>query len=1274
MPSLPPDHGLRLYLLGGFDARLNGRPVAGFAYAKMRALLAYLAVEREQDHRREALADLLWGGNDPTAARDNLRRALSNLRRVLELPAGTTMFSAGKHTLRFIPNGYVDVLDFVGQDAPEDAAALYRGEFLAGLSLPDSPDFEDWLQMQREALHRRALALLEALSNRYERVGDYGKALQFALRETALEPWGEDGHRRAMRLFALNGQNGAAIAQYETCRRLLKNGLGVLPNEETRRLAEAIHLGKLPSAPSAPPSRALPPPPAERRQVTVLYCELALAAIDDPDEAMELLDAPQARCVEIIHRFSGHVVQAHGGGLLAYFGYPQACEFAARNAVQAALAAAREATGSVEIRVGVHTGMILTGGNFAMPDTVGKTSRLAIQLRLCVARNEVAISQETRRIVGGYFDCLSLGVQPLPGAQPLEIFKALRESGARSRLDAAARLTPFAGRNTEIAALLGLWQKSARGARQTVLVQGEAGIGKSRLLLALKERLGGQPHAIRELRCFPEFSQSPFHPLIAMLETVFGFAPGDTPETRLAKLAAHLETHYPAAKEDAVPLLAQLLSLPPSAHYLAPALSPQQQKERIAAILLEGLQSLAGEQPVLLIVEDLHWIDPSTLELLARFVERTGSEPVLALLTARPEFAPPWKKASATTLALGPLVEGDAAKMVASFGAGIPAATLRLILERADGVPLFVEEMAKIATLDYRASIPATLRDLLAARMDSLGAAKSTAQLAATLGREFDLDLLRKISPFAPAALALNLGALQDAGLILPAGETTRQFKHALIQEAAYQSQSRADRQATHRRVAQTLQNDFPDVVANRPELLARHLSSGGDIVQSIAYWVKAGQRAALNLANLEAIGHFNAGLELLMTLPAVLERDRTEFKILLALSPVLYAAKGYGSEDAARVSARIAVLSERVGDIPELFLAKWALVVNTITRVGSRGMPEAAMQLLAMARDDPQKKLAALSLAANASFWLGEFESSCAYDEQVVALYRPDHCRTMLEQFGTDMSVFSAAYALTALYFLGFPDRAQRVCGRMLEQARKLENPHTLGQALSFAAGLYRFMNRPEEALSLSAEAMAIARKHDFTLWLAAGGATHGWALAVQGQAESGIAEARSSIAGMRAALGGISVAFLSPLAETYMHLKRYDQALALLAEAQADASITGDGHFLAELHRLEAVCLLELSPSNAAQAESCFDRALAISRKQRAKLLELRAAMGMARLWQQRDKQEDARRLLEGIYNWFTEGFDTFDLREAADLLRTLGWKKETAEGRALAKSSQG
>ena len=1245
---------------------MDGRPVAGISYDKMRALLAYLAMEQQQDHKREVLAEMFWGGNDPVTARGNLRRTLSDLRRVLELPTGKHLFSASKSTIRFIPEAYVDAFAFSGraQLSPDDRDSpqqrnerivdLYRGEFMAGFYLPDCPDFEDWLLVQREALHRRVLAMLEQLANFHEAGADHGKALRFALRHADLEPWDEAAHRRVMRLYALNGQNGAALAQFDACCRLLKKELGASPGEETRQLAERIRNAEVvrdaPGIPTAP-SPVVPQANAQRRQVTVLFCELAPSGIDDPDDAMELLLAPRAHCVEIIRQLSGHLVPMHGGGLLAYFGYPQSREDSAVRAVRAALAVTREAARGIEIRSGVHTGLITTGSDPSLPDIVGKTSGVAIQLRRCVGYNETAISQETHSIVAGYFDCTSLGARSLPDAsRPVTVFRVDKESGARTRLDAATQLTPLVGRQAELTRLAGWWDEATRGAGHAVLVQGEPATGKSRLVHAFKQRLAGQPHAVRELRCFPEYSRSPFHPLLVLLEANLGFAPGDTPELKSAKLARHVARHYPALAREAVPLLASLYSLPQPADYRATGLSLQRQKELTIKLLRTVLKGPTARLPILLIAEDLHWADPSTQDFLTALFEPKGARALLAIFTARPGFVAPH---AASVLSLPPLAEHEMEQLISSVSGKLPAATVRRIVERADGVPLFAEELAKTATSVDWASIPGTLHDLLATRMDQLGDARYTAQIAATIGREFGVDLLGKASPWGPDVLAISLRQLKDAGLVVQVDEATCQFRHALIQEAAYQSQTRADRQATHRRIAQVLQDSFPDSVAARPELLAQHLSSAGEIRQSIDYWIKAGQRAISGSANQEAIAHFNRGLQLLMTLPASPERDQTEFSILVGLCPALHATRGYGSEDATRVTARVSALRELVADSPELFLAEWTRLRNTVATVGPRGVPQAALRLLDLARDDPIGKQAAHYVAAVASFWLGEFEASSTHAAKAIALHRPDQHHLMLELFGEDLSVSFAGHLSWALLFLGFADQAREVCERMLERARAMEHPKTLAMALLFATMLHRWLNKHAETLSLSAETIALTRRHGMSHWMATGEALHGRArILLEGRQD--LSELQSLVARLSAAAPSYSAQRLSDMAQVHMHLALYDDARGLLAQAQANEQSTGSCQFAAERHRLEGVCLLALSPPDTTAAEASFSQALAVSRRQGTKTLELRAAMSLAQLWRQQGKTEDARRMLAKVHAWFTEGFDTPDLVEAAKLLR--------------------
>lgn len=1271
LPAPVPD--LHLNLLGGFEVRRHADPVVGLAYVKMRALLAYLAVQREQDHKREVLAELLWSSSDAATARGNLRRTLSHLRQALEMPSGADMFITSKHTIRFIADAYVDVIDFTQQmpTAPENNAAqhrderiidLYRGEFLAGLSLPDCPDFESWLQIQRETLHRRALALLEEATNRHESTGNLSKALGFALRYCELEPWDEEACRRVMRLYAMNGQSMAAISQYEACCRLLKSELKVLPSEETRLLAERIRGGKfrpeLPIAVVTPPPQTLTHWAAERRQVTVLYCELTLAATDDPDEALALLHQPQARCAAIIRQFSGHIVQTHGGGLLVYFGYPQAHEDAPRRAVQAALAVVRETAPDLEIRAGVHTGLIITGGDSSIPDTSGRTSLIAIRLCHCTAQFKVAISQETHSIVAGYFDSLSLGAQVIPGFdRPLEIFTVHRENGVRTRLEAAEQLTPLAGRQAEITQIMDLWEMAAQGARQVRLIQGEAGIGKSRLLHAVKERLADKPHVLRELRCFPEFSQSPFHPLIAMLESIFGFECSDTPEARFGRMAAYFERIYPASAAAALPLFGQLLSLPLDAHFAAPAYSPQKLKEQTCAMLLGMLQSLATQQPVLLLLEDLHWIDPSTLELLTLFMEQEESAAILTLLTARPGFVAPWKEAGNTALTLAPLTANDVSKMIASIRSDIPAATVRRIVERADGVPLFAQEMAKIASLDHQARIPGTLHDLLAARMDSLGPAKYTAQLAATLGREFDLNLLGKVFPDGPIALSQALNVLREAGLISMISSMSCQFKHALTQEAAYQSQTKADQQAAHQRIAQVLLDDFPDVLAHQPELLARHLSCGGATQLSIDYWIKAGQRAAMRSANQEAVEHFNCGLQLLPALAPSPERDQQEFALRVSLGATLIATQGYGSLEAGNQYTQAATLSEQLGDRAGLFTAMWGMWLGLSSRIGhvhALGLSEKLLQL-AQQDNEPRQLQKAHYAMGNSLLWAGQLNLARRHQEQGVALYQPSHHASMARDLGENICVSTGSQLAWVLWLQGFPDQAQAAGKRTLALASELHHPYSQCYAIANFMALTHWLRQISTTRQLADQTLVLANQHGFPIWLLSGLAFQGWTQAMQGDA-SGIEQLQLGVNTVRVAMSGIEAFFLAPLCQAYLNLGQWQESLAVANTALATVQAKDDRFLESELLRLKGECLLKIDPNDTAQAQACFSQALAISQRQGAKSLQLRAAMSLARLWQHENRQLAALKMLNEIYSWFTEGFDTADLQDARKLLESL------------------
>ncbi|WP_340123636.1 AAA family ATPase [Methylobacter svalbardensis] len=797
----------------------------------------------------------------------------------------------------------------------------------------------------------------------------------------------------------------------------------------------------------------------------------------------------------------------------------------------------------------------------------------------------------------------------------------------------------------------------AQGVRRIVLVQGEAGMGKSRLLHTMKERLIDQSHAICELHCFPEFSQSPFHPLITMLEAIFGFEHRDETEMKFDKLVKYLQVHYPVSTQDTAPLLSQLLSLPLTNNYPAPSFSPQILKERTNAVLLDMLQVLATQQPVLLIVEDLHWIDPSTLELLILFVEQIGRSPILAVLTARPEFSPPWHEGLNATLALAPLIDGEVTKMIASLSEDIPAETILRIVERADGVPLFAEEMAKIASQDKQASIPATLHDLLAARMDSMGEAKYTAQLAATLGREFDLEVLRKVFPHSAAMLARTLSALQDAGLVLKVNESACQFKHALIQEAAYHSQTSNAKQIAHKNIAHTLQNDFIALVINQPERLALHLSAGGEVRQSIEYWIKAGKRAAHSSANAEAVEHFNRGLQLLLTLSHDRNRDRLESELCINLGTTLIAIRGYGSVEAGGAYTRAFELAEQLGDSSILYQTLWGMWLTSSSRIGHSYSLEIAEKLLHSAEhnNDQLQRQQAHYAMGNSCLWIGDLVRAHIHLERSIALYQPSHHQIMIDSFGENICVSSCAQLSWVLWLQGFQKQADEASQRAVALAQQINHPYSLCYAKAHDLALGCWMKRIETTLQGAQEIITLSNQHGFPLWLLSGASIHGWALSMQGQ-ESGLAYLQQGVATVRAAMSGIEVYFLSLMGEAYMALGQFEAALSVMDNALNVIDIR-DARFLeSEIFRLKGICLLEICASNTIETENCFKQALAISRRQGAKSLELRAAISLAKMWQRQGRQEDARHVLEGVYNLFTEGFGNSDLQEARMLLDTL------------------
>jgi tetratricopeptide (TPR) repeat protein len=709
---------------------------------------------------------------------------------------------------------------------------------------------------------------------------------------------------------------------------------------------------------------------------------------------------------------------------------------------------------------------------------------------------------------------------------------------------------------------------------------------------------------VREFRCFPEHSQSPFHPLAALLDD------------------------GPAA---ALPL----------------------SREQILAGMLDRLYAFADGLPQLMLFEDLHWADPSTLEFLVLLVAQAHARPLLVVFTARPEFHAPWDENRVRTLAIDAMNAAATAELIAAVAPGITAEATRRIAARADGVPLFAEEMARDASASA-SSIPATLHDLLAARLDRLGAVKHTAQLAAALGREFAPEVLHKVSTLTSSALAHALDTLQNAGLIVMAGASMRQFKHALIQEAAYQSLTRGDRLNAHRRIAEVLESDFPSVVATQPELLARHLTSGGETQSAVSFWIEAGKRACRLSASKEAVTHFESGLVLLETLPDDAGRVRLELDLQIGLGTAACAAEGYASAQGAAAYTRAIVLCGEHESGPDMFNSVWGLWASASSRAGYPAANKLAWQLLRMARqgDDPVQVQQAHFALADTFYWQGEFVTAREHLDRVAAGYRLAHHASHIANFGEDAGVTGGVYRAWVLLFLGYPDQARRACADALTLARQLGHPFSLAYALTFAAILHCRLRLPAEAEALARETLGLAQRHGYLLWQIGATITRGWSLAMQSRSE-GVEIIRQCVEATRAAMGGVTLVVLEPLVDANTLLGLNADALAVGEEALIIGKTLGDHHADAELYRLKGEALLGLDIANAAPAEVAFRKALAISRKQQAKFLELRAATSLARLWQQQGQGAKARRLLAPVFGWFTEGFDTPDLQDARALL---------------------
>jgi class 3 adenylate cyclase/predicted ATPase len=1061
-----------------------------------------------------------------------------------------------------------------------------------------------------------------------------------------------------------------------------------------RQLLRAITelSGREKDAPKA--AISAPQDTAERRQVTVMFSDLvgstALSARMDPEDLREIISSYQKCIAQTVQRFGGFVAKYMGDGVLIYFGYPQANEDDAERAVRAGLeliqaVSSLKFSAPLQTRVGIATGLVVVGdliGSGAAQEqaVVGETPNFAARLQGIAEPNTVVIADTTRKLLGNLFDLEDLGAKDIKGIDaPVRAWAALRTSSVASRFEAlhATGMTALVGREEELELLLRRWSRAKTGEGQAVLLTGEAGIGKSRLTAALMERLAGEPHTRLRYFCSPQHTDRALYPIIAQMERAAGFVHDDTAQVKLDKLDALLAQTSTSKQE--VALFAEMLSLPNDGRYPALDLEPQQRRQKTLEALTAQMEALSRQNPVLMIFEDAHWTDPTSLETFGRVVDRVRSLPVLLIVTFRPEFEPPWiGRPHVTALAINRLGQHDIEAMIDRVVGNklIPASVRQDIIERTDGIPLFVEELTKLvleawseeeaqrsaASVPSTAlAIPASLHASLMARLDRLGPAKEVAQIGAAIGREFSYPLLAAVVGGPERELQSSLDRVVAAGLLFQQGlppHGTYLFKHALVQDAAYGTLLRQPRRALHARIAEALEGQFADIVESQPELLARHCTEAGRIDRAVPMWVQAGSNAARTSASTEALRHFNKALDLVRSMPDDNARNRHELAIQINLGHVHVTAKGFGASEAGAAYARARDLANDLQDQSQLFTSMWGLWLFNNTQPGKGAARSLSEELLALgARTaDSGQMLQACHASWTTNFIIGDFGYTSRQARRGRELYDASEHRTHKYLYaGHDPGVCSRIFGAASAFVLGFPDQALSLVREASDLAKTLNHPLSLIIGELFRTLVHLFRGEPRDAMPILDRAVRVATEAGIPRGMWAN-FLNGWALAVDGGAEAGVSRALLDFDAPGAAGQELLRPFYTGvLADMCRAAGRLDDGLRLVNRA-LELATTLDSHWgLAEAHRVKGQLLLARGEAEAA-VEPCFETAIGIARRQGARSWELRAAISFARFRQSQGRAADAKEQLAPVYGWFTEGFDTRDLKEAKELLDEL------------------
>ena len=1045
------------------------------------------------------------------------------------------------------------------------------------------------------------------------------------------------------------------------------------------------------------------PDEAQRRQLTVMFCDLVgstpLSTRLDPEELREIIGVFHRCCAEQIAKCSGVVARYMGDGMLVYFGFPRAHEDDAERAVRAGLAlvgaVAQLGDGSgmaLQVRVGIATGLVVVGdllgeGAAQEHQAVGETPNLAARLQGLAEPNAVVIDGNTRCLLGELFEYRAFGSVFLKGfGTPVPVWQVTGRSAVDSRFEALRTTrTPLVGRDEEIDLLMRRWEQAKGGEGCVVVISGEPGIGKSRLTVALLERLTAEPHTRFRYFCSPQHTDSALFPIIGQMQRAARLAYDEAPGARLDKLDALLAQSSTSTED--VGLIAEMLSLPNDGRYPALDLAPQQRRQRTLEALVSQLEALTRSNPVLMIFEDAHWSDPTSLEMFSRTVDRMRTLRVLLIVTFRPEFDPPWVgRPYVTALTINRLAEREVGAMIDRLVGNklIPASIRQDIIERTDGIPLFIEEMTKavleadsqhaaeraIAAVPSPAlAVPASLHASLMARLDRLGPARKVAQVGAAIGREFSHALLAAVVRKPEVELGSALDRLVASGLLFRLGVppyATYLFKHALVQDAAYGTLLRERRRELHARITETLESQFTEIAESQPELLARHCTAAGLIEKAAGLWGKAGQRSLGRSAYVEAVEQLARALAQIATLPATSALRRDQIKLQVALITPLMHVKGYAALEtkaAAEQARRLIEQAEALGEPPEDPLLPFSVLYGFwgVTHVAFNGneVRKLAAQFFTLAEKQGSTVPLMMShrIMGITKVLTGSVADALAHFDQSLRLYDPAEHRSLATRFGADTRVTVLCWRALASWVLGYPEKALADTDHALKEAREVRQAATLMLALRFASTPHIFCGNYATANALLHELIALADEKGASLWKASGVSDKGFLLALSGKAPDAVQMITCGITARRSAGATQWMPwYFSCLARVYAELGQFDDAWRSIGDAMTTVETTKESWYEAEVNRISGEVALKSPVPDAAKAEAYFERALAIAREQQAKSWELRAATSMARLWRDQGRRQPAHDLLAPVYGWFTQGFNTLDLEQAKALLDDL------------------